>query len=88
MQINFSKTPIRWNISAFEDIRKMPGIEARIRAEVERVMGYASSSAGYRGGTEDGGDRVRGYVYTHEFEAMLDNARNDTLARGMGGGLG
>lgn len=78
-------TKIEWHMDGFEDVRRLPGVEARIQAEVAKGMGYASAGAGYAGGTEDGGDRVRGYIYTFTFEAMLDQARNATLQRALGG---
>lgn len=76
---------IRWNISAFEDIRRLPGVDA----EVGRYVNDALAAAGtdkYAGGVEPGRTRTRGYIVTKNVEGILDHRRNLTLLRVIGGG--
>lgn len=75
---------IKWNRAAFEEIRRMPGVEARVADEVSRVLGNLGE--GYEGGTEPGATRVRGYVVTAQAEAIIDNSENQSLLRALGGG--
>lgn len=75
---------IRWNIRAFEELRRSPGVEARLQQEVDRVLGQLPD--GYEGGVESGATRSRGYVVTGDGDAARDNAENHSLLRALGGG--
>lgn len=78
---------IQWNISAFQEIRRLPAVDERIRAEVDRVLDSIGDAAkGYDGGVERGATRSRGYVVTIDGDAIEDNATNHTLLRALGGG--
>ena len=82
-----AKVKIDWNLPAFEEIRRLPAVEQEIGRMVSRTESAASqSSPGYEGVVEDGGDRVRGAVYTRTHEAIEDNARNNTLLKSLRGG--
>lgn len=76
---------IRWNLRAFEEIRRLPGVDARIQSEVTRVLDTVGREH-YDGGVEPGKSRSRGYVVTIDGVAIRDNARNHTLLRALGGG--
>lgn len=76
---------IRWNLPAFEQIRRLPGVDA----ELSRFVTDALDSAGrdkYDGGVEPGRTRSRGYVVTKNLDGVVDNSRNHTLLRIIGGG--
>lgn len=75
---------IRWNIGAFEALRRSPAVKARLAQEVAAVRGRLGD--GYASGVEEGATRSRGYVMTETVEAMRDNAENHSLARALGGG--
>lgn len=80
------KTTIKWNLSAFEKIRRLPGVDA----ELERFVNRALDTTGrenYDGGVEPGRSRSRGYIVTINVEGIIDNRRNHTLLRVLGGGL-
>lgn len=80
------KTRIDWNIKAFEDIRRLPGVDARLRKEVDARL--AAAGDGYAGGVEPGRTRSRGFIVTATGKAMRDQSRNHTLQRVLGGGAG
>lgn len=75
---------IKWNLSAFEEIRRLPGVDDRLDQEVTRILNGAGD--GYDGGVEPGKTRSRGYVVTTNYKAIKDNAENHTLLRLLGGG--
>lgn len=73
---------IRWNIRGFEDVRRLPGVEAKIRAEVDEVL--AQAGEGYVGGVEPGRTRTRGYVVTATGDAIRREAQDHNLLRILG----
>lgn len=75
---------IRWNVSAFEQIRRLPTVEDRLQAEVSKVLSQVGD--GYEGGVEAGRTRSRGYVVTASEDARRDNSENQSLLRSLGGG--
>lgn len=75
---------IRWNLKGFEEVRRMPGVEDRLQAEVSRILG--SLDGDYEGGVEPGASRSRGYVVTTSGDSIRDEAENHTLLRALGGG--
>lgn len=78
---------ITWNVKdgSFEDIRRLPGVEAEVKKVVNRIKSDVESRGwgSYAGGTEDGGDRVRGYVVTADFAAMQDEASSHPLSAAL-----
>lgn len=78
---------IKWNIHGFEELRRSAGVEAALKAEVEKIKGRAGgASAGYAGDVEPGRTRSRGYVVTTTGDAIRREARDHTLLRALGGG--
>lgn len=75
---------IRWNIRAFQDLRRSSGVEARLKQEVDRVL--ADVGPGYDGGVEAGKSRSRGYVVTATNEAIVHEATDHALLRSLGSG--
>lgn len=82
---------IKWNRSAFEEIRRTPEVNRVLEEEVKRVLGEVDDFSGehYAGGVEDGATRSRGYVVTTSGEAIAAEAEDHTLLRALtaGGGL-
>lgn len=78
---------IRWNVKdgSFEDIRRLPDVEAEVGKAVRRVLDAVEAPdwGNYEGGTEDGGDRVRGYVVTADFAAMQAEASSHPLSAAL-----
>lgn len=76
---------VRWNLSSFEDIRKAPEVEAEVGKVVRRIQDAVEARdwGNYEGGTEDGGDRVRGYVVTADFAAMQAEASEHPLSAAL-----
>lgn len=76
---------VRWNLSSFEDIRKSPKVEAEVGKVVRRIQAAVEARdwGNYEGGTEDGGDRVRGYVVTADFAAMQAEASEHPLSAAL-----
>lgn len=73
-----------WNNAAFEAIRRSP---AAVRMLEDRVESAASAAGrGYVGSVVQGVGRgtlgrAIGTVYTEDFKAIRDNAKNNTLMR-------
>jgi hypothetical protein len=63
---------------------------SEVRGDIKRRVDAIAASAGegYVAEVEDQKNRVRGAVYTHGFEAILDQARHHTLERALGAGRG
>lgn len=78
---------IRWNVKdgSFEDIRRLPEVEAEVGKAVRRILDdvEALDWGNYEGGTEDGGDRVRGYVVTADVAAMQAEASSHPLSAAL-----
>lgn len=68
---------IKWNLSAFEEIRRMPEVEDAIDGEVSRVL--LEVGEGFEGDVEHGSTRSRGYVVTATNEAIMRDARDHVL---------
>lgn len=74
----------KFSAAGFEQIRRSPEAVALLRSKVEGAA--AAAGDGYTGSVVQGvgrGTRGRaiGTVYTDTFEAILDNARQNTLMR-------
>lgn len=80
-----SRKRIRWNLDGFQDIRYLPGVERQVAAKVWQVRRDADGQnwGQYESGTEDGGDRVRGFVVTADFAAIQDEASSHVLQRSL-----
>lgn len=72
---------IRFDMKMFREVRYLPGVQAEVGRVVRRVK--ESAGEGYEGGTEDGGDRVRGYVVTASARAMRNEAADHDLQRAL-----
>lgn len=78
---------------ALYDLRREPGVrqdcERRARAVLQAAGGEA---AGYMMSSSQGAKRPQGRwraaVFTSNFDAILDNARNNTLVRAFGAARG
>lgn len=79
---------IRWNVKAFQDLRRSAAVEARLQKEVSRVLAEIGDVDGtnYVGGVEPGKSRSRGYVVTASPEAMIAEAEDHALIRALGSG--
>lgn len=76
----------KWNMRGFEDLRRLPAVDALLEREVSRVMESAGGAPGdYAGGVERGKTRSRGYVVTSSAEAMRREAKTHSLLRALGG---
>lgn len=76
---------IKWNLRAFEEVRRLPEVEDMLQAEVSRIIRAADGD--YDGGVEHGRSRSRGYVVTTSAHSIRDEAANHTLLRIIGGGV-
>lgn len=75
---------IRWNRAVFEAIRRDPAIAADVDARAGRIA--AAAGEGYLASPHEGRTRHRASVITATAEAMVDNARNDTLLGALDAG--
>lgn len=86
------KTQFKWNMQAFEQIRRSPEAVRMLEAKVDAAATEAGS--GYVGSVVQGKPRgtlgrAIGTVYTNTARAARDNAKNHTLMRvfsRLGGG--
>lgn len=76
---------IRWNLPAFEEIRRLPAVGTLVGFEVNRVLDKVGRE-NYAGGTERGETRTRGYVVTVGLDGIREEARDHRLLRALGGG--
>lgn len=73
---------IKWNIRAFEQIRRLPKVDAMLQDVVDQVEEQLPD-VGYEGHVEPGRTRSRGSVVTAEFEAIVDNSDHQSLLRAL-----
>lgn len=73
---------IQWNLPAFEEVRRLPGVDAELRRYVDRALSQLGD--GYDGGVEPGRTRSRGYIVTSTIEGIRDNAKNHSIIRVVG----
>lgn len=74
----------KWDPAGFEAIRRSPQAVALLESKVSEAA--AAAGPGYVGSVVQGVGRgtlgrAIGTVYTEDFEAILDNARHNTLMR-------
>lgn len=87
-----AKTKFQWNLAGFEELRRNDAAVSRIQKEVDRILEAVSASgADYKGDVSQGVGRgtlgrAIGRVWTADFDAILDNARNHSLLRALSGG--
>ena len=71
----------------FREVRTLPAVLAWVDGEADRIARTAGGGYGARPAQVTGGKgRARAVVVTETFEGILDNARNQTLLRALGGG--
>lgn len=80
-----ARVRIRWNIGAFEEIRRSPEVEAALQEQVDRITDATGHPEDYAGGVEDGKSRSRGYVVTKTYAGIRREAKEHTLLRALGG---
>ena len=78
------KTKITLRAAGFEAIRRSPAAVSLLESKVDSAA--AAAGPGYVGSVVQGVGRgtlgrAIGTVYTADFKAILDNARNNTLIR-------
>lgn len=77
---------IRWNIPAFEQIRRDPTLAEELFEHAKAIEQRAGSDKGYLAVRGHGRTRDRAAVLTSNLESMKDNADNNTLLRSLGSG--
>ena len=87
-----AKTKLQWNLKGFEELRRNDAAVSRIQEEIDRIVETIGSDnrGTYKGEVTQGVGRgtlgrAIGRVWTADFEAILDNARNHTLLRALAG---
>lgn len=73
---------IKWNLAAFEAIRRDPGLD--IDGRVGRIA--AAAGPGFEAVTSEGATRTRGAVIAATHQAIRKNARDNTLMRSLDAG--
>lgn len=74
---------IKWNIKGFQQLRRSPGIKARLKKEADQVRD--ASGSGYVTQTGEGKTRSRAAVITGDHESARDNSDNNTLLKNLKG---
>lgn len=75
-----------WNPAAFEQVLKSPGMTGLVRTEAMKIASAAnqqSRSGGYEASVKMMDSRVIASAHTGTLEAMIDNAKHNTLLRSM-----
>lgn len=81
-----SNVEITWNLAAFKEIRRSPGVRADLERRGRQVLDACGGEAEGYGMTSHQGDarpegRWQIEVFTKTPEAMVENARDNTLVR-------
>lgn len=81
-----ARTKFQWNVRGFEALRRSPAAVSLLEAKVQAAADACGE--GYSGSVVQGQGRgtlgrAIGTVFTDDFEAILDNARNNTLTRNI-----
>ncbi|MBO0747279.1 MAG: hypothetical protein J2O47_02945 [Acidimicrobiaceae bacterium] len=79
-----AKTTIRYNLEAFEEIRRLPKVDSLL-GDATRAVKAGLAAGEYASGVEAGRTRSRGFVVTADAEAIIDNSRNQSLLRAANG---
>lgn len=75
---------IKWRVKGFRELRLEPEVIADLGDRAERIAD--ASGAGYEASTFEGKNRGRASVITGDFDAIRDNAKNQTLLRSLDAG--
>lgn len=76
-----SKARIKWRVEGFRELRLEPAVQELINDGAEAIAARAGD--GYEASLLDGKNRERASVITATFDAILDNARHQTLLRSL-----
>lgn len=68
---------IKFNLKAFEDIRRSEPVREEIEKHIDNI--YVQLPDGYGEAVEQGHSRLRGAIWTEDYDAIVDNATNHTL---------
>lgn len=79
---------IKFKQGAFREIRTLPAVQDEVEKRADRIA--SASGPGYvvQSGVTGGRGRARSAVITGDFDAILDNARHQTLLRNLDAGKG
>lgn len=77
-----AKAKIKWNLPAFEEIRRLPEVDDVLQDAVDDVMVQVGEEH-YEGGVSAGKSRSRGGVVTADYEGIKDNNENQSLLRAL-----
>lgn len=72
---------IKWNIKAFEQLRRSAGVKDRLKKEADAVA--SASGKGYIVQTGEGQTRSRAAVIAGTAGAARDNSKNNTLLKNL-----
>ena len=75
------KTKFKWNMGAFQDLRRLPGVVSELNSRAQAVADAAG--VGYVANDYDGRTRHRSGVITATPKAIRDNAKNNTLIKSL-----
>lgn len=78
----------RWNLRAFEEIRRSNGVRKRLEKETERIQTALDGEVkdGYASGVESGRTRLRGFAVTATGDAIRYESSSHALLRTLLGG--
>lgn len=79
-----SKPKIKWNIPAFEEVRRLPKVKAELESRAESIA--AQAGEGYEMRSGEGKTRSRASVVTTTADSMRDNRKNNTLLKSIDAG--
>ena len=75
---------IKYNIKAFEEIRRLPAVAAEVDSRA--APNAHACGDGYESSPYEGRSRHRASVITSNYKAARDNAKNNTLLRNINAG--
>ena len=83
-----AKPKIKWNIPAFAELRNAPGVLDDLQERADAIANAAGEGYESRPAEAGKGKRGRGRaaVLTADFNAVRDNAKNQTLLRSLDAG--
>lgn len=80
-----AKPRIKWRLAGFRELRLEPGVIADLGERADAIA--SAAGPGYEASTFAGKNRGRASVITADYDAIRDNARNQTLLRSLDAGL-
>ncbi len=75
---------IKWNLPAFEEIRRLPAVRRDLEQRAEDIADACGD--GYVAESGEGKTRSRAAVITATPRAMRDNAKNNTIIKNVEAG--